>query len=315
MLSADAEFPPLVPPAISRERLEEASLAERVQRGDLRLVRPGVYTPPWDDAGQPYRAAILSEVRGILERCTADLTFSHSTAALLHGAWTYRVPQLVHLTQRTNQHVRSDVESLVRRHHTNLAEHDRTTIDRTPVTTLARTLVDCIRTLSRTSALVTADSLFRLGADPWDVERIMSRSKGKRGIVQARQVLELCDPRSGSPGETVARLAAIDAGLPRPECQTEVATSHGPYFVDLGWEEVRVAVEFDGEVKYSGGEFGDPTEVRRAEAARQTALEAAGWTVLRVRWPDLDDSLALEAQVREAYLCGLRRRAPATHAR
>ncbi|WP_139821024.1 DUF559 domain-containing protein [Krasilnikoviella flava] len=50
----------------------------------------------------------------------------------------------------------------------------------------------------------------------------------------------------------------------------------GTYYVDLGWEGVRLAVEFDGAVKYDD----DPEAVRQTESARQEALEAAGWTVV-----------------------------------
>jgi hypothetical protein len=166
----------------------------------------------------------------------------------------------------------------------------------------ACTLVDCIRTLPRDGALVACDSLFRLGADPADVSRLVSASRGKRGVVQAREILDLSDPRSASPGETVTRLAAADVGLPRAACQLEVPTSHGTYDVDLGWEGVRLAVEFDGAVKYDG----DPETARRAEAARQEALEAAGWTVVRVRWDDLGDLAALEQRLRRAYLAARR---------
>jgi hypothetical protein len=46
-----------------------------------------------------------------------------------------------------------------------------------------------------------------------------------------------------------------------------------------------------------------------AEASRQRALEAAGWIVLRVRWADFDDPVALEQRIREAYYVGKSRRA------
>lgn len=284
MWTADAAHPPIVPEAFE------------LARGD--------------DPGAPARShegVILAGVRGLLEDTGAPLWFSHETAAMLHGAWTYRTPELVHLTREWNPHVDEEVEPHVRRHHTPMPSQDRSTVLGVPVTSLSRTLVDCIRALPRDGALVACDSLFRLGAEPAEVSRIMTASRGKRGVVQARQILDLCDPRSGSPGETVTRLVAADAGLPRADCQIEVATARGRCFVDLGWEGVRVAVEFDGDVKYAGDERGDPEDVRRAEAARQQALEAAGWIVVRVRWEELDDPIALEQRLRAAYLAGRRR--------
>lgn len=87
----------------------------------------------------------------------------------------------------------------MRRHVTTLRPQERTTVHGVPVTSPERTLVDCLRTLQPAGALVVADSLFRLGAEPAEVSRIMSASAGKRGMLQARRLLDLCDPRSGSP--------------------------------------------------------------------------------------------------------------------
>ncbi len=288
MRSADAPHPPFVPPplALSRDLAAEAE----------------------PEPERAYERTVLTQVRRLLDGATAPLWFSHSTAALLHGAWSYRTPLLVHVTREWNPRVERDVEPLVRRHHTTLPPQDRATVLDVPVTSLARTLVDCLRTLPRDGALVACDSLFRLGADPDDVSRIVSASGGKRGVVQARRLLDLCDPRSASPGETVTRLVTADAGLPRAECQIEVPTGRGTCFVDLGWEDMKVAVEFDGEIKYAGGVPGDADVVRRDEAARQRALEDAGWTVVRVCWADLADPIGLEQRLRAAYLAGRRRR-------
>ena len=278
MWSADAARPPWVPDALEAEQADDGR------------------EPGHDDA-------LLELVGRLAGSAATPLWFSHDTAAMLHGAWTYRTPPLVHVTREANPHVDEGHEPSVRRHHTPMPPQDRASVRGVPVTSLARTLVDCIRTLPRDGALVACDSMFRRGADPGEVSRIMSASRGKRGVVQAREILDLCDPRSGSPGESVVRLAASDVGLPRPECQLEVPTARGTYYVDLGWEDVRLAVEFDGELKYED----HPEEVRRTEAARQRALEDAGWIVVRVRWEDLGDPEALEHLLRGAYLAARRR--------
>lgn len=278
MWSADAARPPWVPDALEAEHADDGR------------------EPGHDDA-------LLELVGRLAGSAATPLWFSHDTAAMLHGAWTYRTPPLVHVTREANPHVDEGHEPSVRRHHTPMPPQDRASVRGVPVTSLARTLVDCIRTLPRDGALVACDSMFRRGADPGEVSRIMSASRGKRGVVQAREILDLCGPRSGSPGESVVRLAASDVGLPRPECQLEVPTARGTYYVDLGWEDVRLAVEFDGELKYED----HPEEVRRTEAARQRALEDAGWIVVRVRWEDLGDPEALEHLLRGAYLAARRR--------
>ncbi|AEG42949.1 hypothetical protein [Isoptericola variabilis] len=302
MLSAALDGPPAVPEPIDLSLVSTTAVARRVQDGTFQRVRPGVYlssAEPPSDSG--YVDRLLAEVRGVNERASGRFWFSHATAALLHGGWLYDVPELVHVTHTFHPHVARDDEPRLRRHHTTLPERDRAEVGGIPVTSIERTLVDCARSLQPTSAVVAADSLFRLGADPAIVSRIMSESTGKRGIVQARRTLEVCDPRSGSPGESASRVVAVDDGLPRPECQIEVATVDGTFFVDFGWEDVRLAVEFDGAVKYSGGEYGDPDRVRYLEAVRQRALEAAGWIVIRVRWEELADPLALGLRIRREY--------------
>ena len=61
-----------------------------------------------------------------------------------------------------------------------------------------------------------------------------------------------------------------------------------------------MAVEFDGAVKYSGGEYGDPRGRLLAEKARHDALVEAGWLVLRVTWDDLSDPDLLLGRIRAA---------------
>jgi len=304
MLSADCD-PPLVPPSVDARLADPELMTRGLAAGRYTAVRRSLLSAPPDS--EAYEAWILGQVRALVEPARGPLCFSHSTAALLHGAWSYGTPRLVHVTHPANPHVRRRAEPDVRRHHTRLFGRDCSTVAGIRVTSKERTLVDCLRTLQPAAALVAADSLFRLGAVPAEVGRVMTASWGKRGMVQARRLLEVCDPRSASPGETVARLAAIDAGLPRPECQMVVSTRSGDRFVDLGWPEVGAGVEFDGEVKYSGGEFGLPADVLRRQQERHEDIVAAGVDLLRVGWADLSDPQQLGFDVREVYEAALRR--------
>ena len=51
-----------------------------------------------------------------------------------------------------------------------------------------------------------------------------------------------------SPKETWLRLVLIQAGLPRPQTQIPVYDEFGEViaYLDMGWEDVKVAVEYDG---------------------------------------------------------------------
>jgi hypothetical protein len=301
MMSADVADPPRVPVPVSVEHADPTVVAARVESGELFATRGGAIPNLPAEESSPYSREILRVAGTLAANARGTFWFSHATAAHLHGAWTYATPLLVHVTHDFNPHVAQTTEPLVRRHHTRLRSGERTVAAGVPVTSPERTLVDCLRTLPAAGALVVADSLFRRGADPDEVSRIMSASRGKRGMVQARRLLEVCDPRSGSPGETATRLVAIDDGLPRPECQMEVRTPTTTRFVDFGWPDVGVGVEFDGEVKYSGGEHGDPQDVLRAQQLRHDELAATGLTLLRTGWHDLSDPLALGRRMTVAY--------------
>ncbi|WP_407320088.1 hypothetical protein UQW22_06470 [Isoptericola halotolerans] len=308
MMSADVNDPPRVPVPASTEHADPAVVAARVESGELFATRGGVIPDLPAEESSPYSREILRVAGTLAANVRGMFWFSHATAAHLHGAWTYATPLLVHVTHDFHPHVARSTEPLVRRHHTRLRPRERTVAAGVPVTSPERTLVDCLRTLPAAGALVVADSLFRRGADPTEVSRIMSASRGKRGIVQARRLLEVCDPRSGSPGETATRLVAIDEGLPRPECQMEVTTPTTTRFVDLGWPDIGVGVEFDGAVKYSGGEYGDREDVLLAQRLRHDELTATGLTLLRAGWHDLSDPLTLGRRMTVAYYTARRAR-------
>ena len=68
----------------------------------------------------------------------------------------------------------------------------------------------------------------------------------------------------------------LDSGFPRPQTQLPVGTELGLFFLDMGWEEFKVAVEYDGD---------QHRESRRQyvkDGRRIRALEAIGWIIIRV---------------------------------
>ncbi|WP_158548769.1 endonuclease domain-containing protein [Blastococcus sp. TF02A-26] len=64
-------------------------------------------------------------------------------------------------------------------------------------------------------------------------------------------------------------------GLPRYRQQHRVGLPGGPVELDVAWPEVRLAVELDGAA------FHGSREAREADIARDVALAARGWLVLR----------------------------------
>lgn len=113
-----------------------------------------------------------------------------------------------------------------------------------------RTLVDCAREWSLTAGVIAIDA----AVHPRKIERAETHravlaGTHRVGIAGAARALALADGWAESPLET--RLALLSAGLPRPELQVEIHDGVGFVGrVDAWYEEVAVAVEFDGRVKY-----------------------------------------------------------------
>ena len=111
-----------------------------------------------------------------------------------------------------------------------------------------------------------------------DVELLAHRYSGRRGIERARRAIELFDAGAQSPKESWLRIVLIEAGLPRPQTQIAVRDEFGSAvaYLDMGWEDVKVAVEYDGE-QHRTDRRQYAWDVRRLEM-----LERRGWVVVRV---------------------------------
>lgn len=295
--SADST-PPRVPPAVPYDRTTRQLVADAAASDGVVRVRRGVYVATPDSA-RPFDAEFLTEVRGVVEALTTEFWVSHTAAARLHGLWTYRDPGQVHVTHERNPCVKE--EGRLKRHWTrSLPERDRTTVDGVPVTTLERTIVDVACSASLPCALVTATAGFRAGADAALVGQIVDERASGRGVVQARRVMELCNPDCAAPGEALVRLAAIESGLPEPQVQVPVAIPGGTAWLDVGWPVIKAGLEFDGAVKFSGL-LGDPFAARDRQAARAVGVERAGWLVESVGWDEAMEFQALQDRVNGFY--------------
>lgn len=195
------------------------------------------------------------------------------TAAALHGApWV----DLTIPIELTGAKGRAQDGLILRTER--LAADEITRRSGLPVTTRVRTAFDLGRHLDRSDALARLDALMwnqRYSTE--DVLALAERHPRARGIVQLRELLPLIDGGAASPRESAIRLALLDNGFPRPETQIPVLTGTRPVaFLDMGWEEYGVAVEYDG----------DHHRKDRAryvkDIARLRMLEGNGWIVVRV---------------------------------
>jgi hypothetical protein len=117
----------------------------------------------------------------------------------------------------------------------------------------ARTLADLLRAGPRDEALVAVESALahrRVGgvrrAPLTTLDSVRAALEGSSpGTTRARRWLPLCDPRAGSPAETIARLRMHDAGL-HPESQAGLLTPAGRRVVLDFLFRSGLAVEIEG---------------------------------------------------------------------
>ncbi|MBI3691751.1 MAG: hypothetical protein HY239_14150, partial [Mycolicibacterium aromaticivorans] len=140
------------------------------------------------------------------------------------------------------------------------------------VTTPERTALDLARHLGRGEAVVHLDALAAAtGIGPAAVLSLADRHPGARGIRRARNSVSLMDSGAQSPRESWLRLMLIDAGYPRPATQIPVSDGYTTAFIDLGWDEPKIGLEYEGAHHQS-----DRGQHVR-DISRYDMLEAMGW--------------------------------------
>ncbi|GAY13704.1 endonuclease domain-containing protein [Mycobacterium sp. shizuoka-1] len=257
-------------PFIGSRALASGAVANKYRlRTDYRALFPDVYLP--DDGSVPTlrqlteAAWLWSGRQGVISGSAAS--------ALLGAKWVHddTPVDLIHRNPRAPRGVVTHRDSLS-------PEECRLTAGM-PVTTPARTAFDLGRWLTRNDAVAKLDALgHATGFEQQEVLEVIGRHPGSRHARRLKTALALHDPGAQSPQETWLRLLVIDAGYPRPRTQIPVDCGDGypRYFLDMGWEDVMVAVEYDGAHHRI-----DPEQARHDIVRHETLVEL-GWIVIRV---------------------------------
>ncbi|HET7398235.1 MAG TPA: type IV toxin-antitoxin system AbiEi family antitoxin domain-containing protein [Intrasporangium sp.] len=146
------------------------------------------------------------------------------------------------------------------------------------------------------STLVPADAALCRGlVDPAGLLAAASSLAGRRGIGPVRAALAQADGRHESPGETRTAYLLHALGY-QLDPQVELVAEGRRFRADLRIRGTRVLVEFDGAVKYAGGDGRALFEEKR----REDALRREGWVVVRLVWADLDDPPLVRARIERA---------------
>lgn len=265
-------------PFLGTEALDAGLVRKHELRSKYRAIFPGVYLLQGIEPSFRHRvegAWLWSRRNGIVRGLTA---------ARLHGAkWIDDAEpiELVCSKVRPPAGIRCVQESLCEEYGLRAG---------LPVTTVVRTAFDIGRRGALIDAVARLDAIANAtGVRGHDVAELAEQHRGVRGISQLRRALALCDPGAQSPKETWLRLLVIRAGFPRPRTQIPVAR----YFLDMGWEDIKLALEYDGDHHRT-----DRVQFAR-DITRLEELAALGWTIVRVAADTPPDSIV--ARLRRAW--------------
>lgn len=255
-------------PFVGSEAVANGDIVKSALRTRYKKLLRDVYVGPHDELTPEVRARaawLWSRRRGIV---------AGMTASAVHGAkWVDACAPLEILHTNRNPlpglKVRGD----------RIEDDEVVHVRGMPVTTPARTALDMGCWYPTDDAVEALDALFAaVDIKDADVELLCQRYPTRRGIRRARTALELADGGSQSRKETWLRLLLIRAGFPRPRTQITVCDEADEAFayLDMGWEEVKVAVEYDGEQhRVNSWQY-------NWDRTRQEKIRARGWIDIRV---------------------------------
>lgn len=158
----------------------------------------------------------------------------------------------------------------------------RTLEDGRRVTQSARIVLDLAATLSLEHAVASGDCALRKKLVLVSQLKELSGKLRGRGAPEARAVVALLEPKSGSVLESLLRVLLVTSGIPTPVCQALILDGRDEVArVDLCWRAHQLIVEADGYAFHS-----DRLAYRR-DRERMNHLERLGWRVLRFTWEDV----------------------------
>ena len=195
-------------------------LNRMARAGEVQRIRRGAYecAPAKSlERREQHRRLIAATLR----QTSVDAAVSHMSAAVLHQLpiWNNELAR-VHITRDGSGG--GKVRRYVHLHVAPLPATDLCEIDGLLVTTLARTVLDLLRTLTMEQSVAIGDTALRLGLTLEDLAEVAGRCIGWRGMLRARRAMNFLDPRSESPGESYSRVVLHRIGVPAPTPQYEV---------------------------------------------------------------------------------------------
>lgn len=271
--------------------LSKAQIRYRVQTGRWIRVRLRVFVL----AGSPatwQQATMVACLGG-----PAGAVASHRSAAALHRLLD--APELPEITVPSRGNGRQEGATV---HRSSVPTPDATSLAEIPVTTVARTLVDCASVLGHQALCeLLDDALCQRLCTTAEVTAAMGRAgrgPGRAGLASLERALLPWTPGlpPGSPAEMRLIRLLIRWGFPLPERQVKILDHSGRFVakMDVGWRERRTGLEYYGE-RHHG------PRKKQHDERRLSRITAAGWEVRVVRKEDLAGH---RAQALQKWLSG-----------
>lgn len=213
----------------------------------------------------------------------AGAVLSHRSAASL---WGIRQSDILEVTVPVHRG-----QPQIRIHTSSPPPDEVTAVRSIPVTGVSRTLLDLAAVLpARQVERAVNEAEMRRLTDRLSLADLVERHPGRRGIRAVKSILDMGATPTRS--ELEARFVAFcrTMGLPPAAVNAPVLG----FECDFVWHEHRVVAELDGFA------FHATRSVFERDRARDRALHAGGWRVIRVTWRQLhQEPEALAADLRK----------------
>jgi hypothetical protein len=248
----------------------DSAVRSRAAAGVLHRVHSGVYA-----VGHPLLPR-KGELMAAVLACGPRSALSHFAGAELLGLWGGRASPIdIRCATGAGQ-----CRSGIRAHRGKLLRRDVITVDSIPSTSVPRTILDLAERLTprQLERVVDQAEVQRL-LHMREMEDLLARANGRRGVSQIRTVLALEHEPAFTKSEIEELMLALcdDTDLPRPLTNKEVEGEK----VDFHWPDYLLIAEADSK-RWHG-----TTRRREKDIARDRKLQLARWRVLRFSWREI----------------------------
>jgi very-short-patch-repair endonuclease len=267
--------------------IADSTISEAVGQSRLHPVFHGVYT-----VGHGY-LTVHGRMLAATMACGPGSVVSHATAAWLLGMWDRR-PGAIDVIAPVE--AGRKIAGIRRRFVPPPTGREVWRRHGVPVTSPARTIVDCAGILDRRGLGELIEGAAVAGLlDVGAIDRVLDgpRRRGRKALLHAlepwRRYRRGIKIRSRMEAKLLPLLT--EAALPIPETNAKLRLAGKAYEVDFLWREQKLVVETDG------GRFHDNPTAGARDSSRNHALTDAGYHLPRLGWEDLRDRP--EATMRE----------------